>query len=413
MRVTSLFRKLLGAKEMVVVSVMFDRDIVFVDVKPRWRRPRCSQCGRVAPGYDRRKRRYWRHLAYGGMSVCLAYAPRRVKCPRCGIRTERVPWAPAGKGRFTWEFEEMTAYLAQITDKTTVTKIMGVSWVTVGAIVERVVARSLDGSQLDDLRRIGVDEFSHCRGHRYITIVVDHDTRRVVWAAEGKGSAVLGKFFRELGPERCQAIEEVTIDMSGGYQKAIEEHLPQAEITYDRFHVQRLASDALDEVRRELVNLAETPEEARSVKGTRFVLLKNPWNLTKNDKLKLSQVQKTNQPLYRAYLLKETLAQALDYVQPKRALRALTEWLDWASRSRLKPFIRIARTIRKRLDGILAYIRSRLTNGIVEGINNKLRMISRRAYGFHSADALIAMLFLNCGGIELSPSLPRINPLLF
>jgi transposase len=342
----------------------------------------------------------------GRLRIWLEYAPRRVECPGCGVRSEQVPWAAHGS-RFTGDFEELVAYLAQVTDKTRVTELMGISWTTVGAIVERVVARRLDSSRLEGLRRIGVDEFSYRKRHRYLTTVVDHDRRRVVWAAAGRSAETLGAFFDALGEERCAQLECVTMDMAGGYIKAVEERLPEAQIVFDRFHVQRLASDALDEVRRELLRKIRGTEEGRELFRSRFALLKNPWNLTRRETEKLRDVQRTNVPLYRAYLLKETLAQALDYKQTWRAKRALREWLAWASRSKLAPFVKAARTIREHFDRILAYIQERLTNGIVEGFNNKLRMIARRAYGFHSPPPLIAMLYLCCGGIKLDPPLPK------
>lgn len=410
MRINSVFRQLLGVIQLFVEDVVLEGDGIVFRVRPSWRMPRCSQCHRRSPGYDRKPARRWRHLSLGHCSIWLEYAPRRVECPRCGVRVEEVPWGPA-TGRFTWAFEELVAYLAQSTDKTKVTQLMGISWVTVGAIVERVVSRRLDPERLEDLRRIGVDEFSYRKRHRYITMVVDHDRQRVIWAREGKSSEVLEAFFQELGIDRCFNIKEITIDMSAGYLKAIETWLPQAAVIFDRFHVQRLATDAVDEVRRAMVREIEDEEEAKAVKGTRFALLKNPWNLTLSEKKKLREIQEVNKPLYRAYLLKEMLAKALDYLQPTRAAKALKDWLAWASRSKLKPFQKAARTIRAHFDGIIAYVQSRLTNGLVEGLNNKLRMVARRAFGFHSAHALIAMLFLNCGGILLNPPLPGIHPL--
>jgi transposase len=372
-------------------------------VRPRWRKPRCSRCGKVAPGYDSKGLRCWRHLAWGRVLIWFAYAPRRVQCKDCGVLVEEVPWAAPGSD-FTWEFEELTAYLAQITDKTKVTEILGICWRTVGRIVERVVERKLDPSRLENLRFIGVDEFSYRKRHHYLTVVVDHDRRRIVWAKEGRSYEVLKEFFQTLGIDRCFNIKAATIDMAAGYEKAIKEWLPQADIVFDRFHVQRLASDALDKVRRSIVQeLHGCPQEAKDVKGTRFVLLKKPEDLSPTEKFRLSQVQETNQRLYRGYLLKETLGDALDYRQPKRAEESLRSWLAWASRSRLEPFVKAARTIRQHFEGVVAYVKTRLTNGLVEGINNKLRMIARRAFGFHSAGALIGSLFLTCGGIKLNP----------
>ena len=406
MRITTLLRRLIGVISLRVRAVGFEGGELVLGVAPRWRRPRCGACGRRAPGYDQSPARRWRHLGIGRLRIWLEYAPRRVRCRRCGVRSEQVPWAAHGS-RFTKDFEELVAYLAQVTDQTRVTELMGISWTTVGAIVERVVARRLDPSRLEGLRRIGVDEFSYRKRHRYLTTVVDHDRRRVVWAAAGRSAETLGAFFDALGDERCAKLECVTMDMAGGYIKAVEERLPEAQIVFDRFHVQRLASDALDEVRREQLREIRGTEEGRELFRSRFALLKNPWNLTRRETEKLRDVQRTNASLYRAYLLKETLAQALDYKQTWRAKRALREWLAWASRSKLAPFVKVARTIREHFDRILAYVRERLTNGIVEGFNNKLRMIARRAYGFHSPPPLIAMIYLCCGGITLDPPLPR------
>ena len=405
MRVTTLLRRILGITNLFVQGFDLSSEGLLVFVRPKARLPRCGLCGRRAPGFDQCSSRRWRHLGLGRLRILLVYAPRRVDCSTCGVRVESVPWAAHGSG-FTHDFEELTAYLAQTTDKTSVQKLMGIAWATVGRIVERVVGSRLDPERLNGLKRIGIDEFSYRRRHKYLTVLVDHDRRRIVWAAPGSRASTLASFFKELGVERCAEIEVATIDMSAGYHKAIREHLPNAQVVFDRFHVQRLASDALDAVRREeLRELRGTPE-GKDLFRSRFVLLKNPWNLSRGEKKKLREIEKSNAPLFRAYLLKETLAKALEYKQPWRAERALKDWLAWASRSKLKPFVKTARTIRKHFDGVLAYVRERLTNGIVEGMNTRLRMIARRAFGFHGPEPLIALMYLCCGGIELDPPLP-------
>jgi transposase len=405
MRVTKFARNLIGIASLFVSGVAVEAGCFVASVRPSWREPRCGKCGRRAPGYDRRPERRWVHLGLGRTRCLLRYAPRRVCCPDCGVRVERVPWARPDSA-FSADFEETAAYLAQITDRTTVAKTLGISWSTVGNIVERIVAERLDPGRFDGLRRIGADEFGYLKRQRYVTVVVDHDRQRVVWAGEGRGAQTLGLFFDELGAERAARLEVVTIDMAAGYIKAVEERAPQAQIVFDRFHVQRLASDAVDEVRRDEVNELEGTAEARAIKRTRYPLLKRPWNLTRRDRQKLADVQANNQRLYRAYLLKETLADALDLATPEAAGSALDDWISWAAHSRLEPFQRVSRTIRKHRDRVLAYVRYRLTNGLVEGINNKLRTIARRAYGFHSAVPLIAMLHLCCSNIVLSPPLP-------
>lgn len=405
MRVTKVLRKLLDVP-LFVEDTEITPDGLEIDVRPPWRRPRCGGCARRAPAYDRRPVRSWRHVPFGAWCVWLRYAPWRVRCRTCGVTTEHLPWASSTTARFTAALEDMAAYLAVITDKTAVTKLLAISWRAVDRIVERVVEQRLDAKRFDGVRILGVDEFSYRKRHRYLTVVVDHDRRRVLWARPGKSSETLHAFFDELGEERLAQIESVTIDMSQAYAKAIRERLPHATIVFDRFHVQQLASDALDEVRRALVRELEDPEERRAVKGTRFVVLKSPWNLSRSERRKLAEIQRSNAPLYRAYLLKESLANALDTRSPFVAQRKLYEWLRWASRSRLPPFVRVARTIRSHLDGVLAYLELRISNGLVEGINNRIRMIARRAFGFHTAEALIAMIFLTCGDIPLYPPLP-------
>jgi transposase len=400
-RVTKLLRDLLGLEETRVLDVSFDDVGLVVDIAPTWRRPRCSECGRKCPGYDRDHGRCWRHLDLAGMLVQLRYDTRRVDCPRCGVKVEKIPWAETSAW-FTRPFEDHVGYLAQRCDKTAVSSMMRIAWDTVGTIIQRVVVRHQKRDPLKGLTTIGVDELSYRRHHEYITVVVDHDRACIVWAKPGKNADTLKAFFDELGPVRCAKLEAVTIDMSKAYIKAVTECSPQAQIIFDRFHVQRLAHDALDEVRRDEVRAA-TEDERGALKKTRWALQKSPWNLNGVEMMKLARLSNVNRRIFRAYLLKDALAAVLDRKQVNVAKTKLDEWISWASRSRLEPFRRIARTIRAHADGILAYVRSRLSNGRTEGLNGKLRTLTRRAYGFHSAHGLIAMLKLCCSGIDLEP----------
>ena len=402
----TLLRKLIGVTQIRVRGVCWAEDHLEIAVRPTWRHPRCAICRQGAPGYDQQAPRRWRHVPWGPCPVDLVYAPQRVQCARCGIAPEQVPWAPPGPSRFTTAMEELAAWLATITDRTSVTRILGTSWRAVEGMIERVVARKLDSERLEGLRFLGIDEFSYRKRHHYVTVVVDHERGRIVWASEGRSAQTLGRFFDALGPERIAALEAITMDMSGGYIKAVQERAPDAVVIFDRFHVQRLASDAVDDVRRDLMRTLTDKMEKRGIKHTRYALLKNPWNLTRKEREKLSALQQHNRPLYRAYLLKESLADLLSSLQPAKAAQRLDEWLGWASRSRLKPFVKLARTLRRHKGGIVSYLFLRLTNGLVEGINNRMRMIARRAFGFHSAQPLIGMMFLTCGGLQLHPTLP-------
>ncbi|NVB37410.1 ISL3 family transposase [Pseudenhygromyxa sp. WMMC2535] len=402
MRATSILRTLLALQDTLVSGLEFTAESLIVDVKPTWHRARCGECRRKGPSEGGRTRS-WRHLDLAGIKCVLRYRIRRVNCRHCGVKTEHVPWAESGS-RFTEPFEAHTTYLAQCNDKTTVTRLMRIAWETVGKIIQRVVRRHRgEVDRLDGLRIIGVDELSYRRHHKYVTVVVDHETGEIIWAAEGKSAETLTQFFTLLGPERCAELEAVTIDMSAAYIKAVTEASPEATIIFDRFHVQRLASKAVDEVRRDEVREAEV-DDKKALKKTRWALLKNPWNLTDFESRKLDQLQRTNQRIYRAYLLEEALAAVLDCRYIWLARSKLDEWLSWASRSRLRPFVKLARTIRQHREGILEYVRDRLNNGRVEGLNGKARTITRRSYGFHSAASLISMLFLCCGGIHAYPA---------
>jgi transposase len=251
-----------------------------------------------------------------------------------------------------------------------------------------------------------VDEISYRRHHRYLTSVADHATGAIVWCAPGRNSATLSQFFDQLG-DRKDSIRAVSIDMSGEYQRAIRDAVPHAEICFDPWHVCRLASRATDQVRRDEWNAHERSHTAagRWVKGTRWSLLKAPANQSIYQLATLADVQRENRHLYRAFLLREELRLLYHLDDPSLAPEHLDAWLAWATRSRLRPFIRLARTLREHRDGILAAIRLGLSNGRLEGLNSKIRLISHRSFGFHSADALIALVYLCCTGIVID--LPR------
>ena len=223
-----------------------------------------------------------------------------------------------------------------------------------------------------------------------------------MWCAPGRNARTLQAFFDLLG-ERKHTIRAVSIDMAGGYQQAISENLPQAEVCFDPFHVVRLAQRAVDQVRRDEWNAHErshTPQ-GKWIKGTRWSLLKAPEKQSIEQLALLHQVQEANKPLYRAFLLKEELRLLYQLEDLTLAPQHLDAWLTWASRSRLQPFVKLARTIRRHRDGILAAIRLGLNNGRLEGLNSRIRLISHRSFGFHSAEPLIALIHLCCGRITV------------
>lgn len=406
MRATTLLRVILSIQLLVVRGFYFDDVGLVVKVASRMRSIRCGECGGKAQRVKDRRVRRWRHLDLAGMKVHLQYSIRRVHCDACGtVKTEQVPWADHS-GNFTHAFEERTAYLAQQGSRTAVSELLRVTWRTVGGIIRRVVHRELDasGDRLDGLKHIGIDELSYRRHHEYVTVVVDHERGVVVWSSKGKNAKTLRAFFEELGPERCAAIESVTIDMSNAFISAVKQMVPSARLVFDRFHVQRLVQDALDETRRDEVRETTTKEERKALKSTRWQLLKNPWNLTGADHQTLEELEQANYSIFRGYLLKESFAGILDGRQINVARAKLHQWIADAKGSGLAHFARAARTIERYQDGILEYVRTGFSNGRTEGLNGKIRTITRRSYGFHSAAALISMIFLCCGGVDVTPA---------
>jgi transposase len=406
MRVTTAFKRLLRLPGASVADVWFCSEGVVVTVRLKRRRRVCGECGQTGrlEIHDRRVKR-WRHLDVGASRCFVEAELRRLRCPDCGVRVEAVPWARPG-ARHTRDLEDVVAWLAQQMAFAPIARLLRIGWATVGRIVERVVADQLDQDRLQGLVCIGVDEISYRRHHRYLTTVADHNSGAIVWCAPGRNSATLQGFFDQLG-DRCESIRAVSIDMSGEYQRAIRAAVPKAEICFDPFHVVRLGARATDQVRRDEWNLhdrSHTPE-GRWVKGTRWSLLKAPENQTIGQLATLADVQDHNRRLYRAFLLREELRLLYHLPDPNLAPDHLDAWLAWATRSRLRPFVRLARTLREHRDGILAAIRLGLSNGRLEGLNSKIRLISHRAFGFHTADPLIALVYLCCAGITID--LPR------
>ena len=403
MRVTTAFNRLLRLPGASVIDVSFGAEEVIVTARLRRRRRVCSRCGQTGSAlqiHDRRLKR-WRHLDLGSSRCVIECELRRLRCRDCGVHLEAVPWARPGASH-TRDFEDVVAWLAQQMAKTPIAGLLRIAWDTVGQIVQRVLAERLDEKRLEGLVAIGVDEISYRRHHRYLTSVVDHRAGAIVWCAPGRNSETLRAFFDLLG-ERKRSIKAVSIDMSGGYEKAISEAIPQAEIAFDPFHVVRLAQRAVDQVRRDEWNAHErshTPT-GKWIKGTRWSLLKAPAKQSAEQLELLAEVQQANRSLYRAFLLKEELRLLYQLEPPALAPAHLDAWLAWASRSKLEPFIKLARTIRLHRDGILAAIRLRLTNGRLEGLNSRIRLVSHRSFGFHSAAPLIALVYLCCSGITI------------
>ncbi|MGH9122443.1 MAG: ISL3 family transposase, partial [Acidimicrobiales bacterium] len=301
--------------------------------------------------------------------------------------------------------EDLVAYLATTADKTTIARLVRIDWATVGRIIARVMDDALDPNRLNDLFEIGVDEVSWRKRHNYITLVTNHQRNQAVWAAPGRDTKTLDGFFAELGPERCEAITAVSMDMSAGYAKSVVKpgHATAAVICYDPFHVVALATKALDQVRRAVWNDMRRLDAAaaKRFKGARWCLLKNPENLDDDQAATLRRLRRRGGDLWRAYSLKEALrAVFAGDLDEDEVAYLLDRFCSRASRSGLKPFVTLSKTIRKHRSGILAAVRLGVNNARHEALNRRVRMVVNRAYGFHSAEAAIALIMLTVGPVN-------------
>lgn len=425
-RVTTAFNKMLSLPGATVASVEFGPEGVVVGLRRRAIRPGCPCGWRGTGAYDRSTRR-WRHLDLGASKLLLEAEIRRLHCRRCQrARTEAVPWARP-RARHSRDFEDVVAWLAQHTDKTTITRLLRTSWETVAGIVGRVVAEQIDERRLTGLLRIGVDEVSYRKGHRYLTVVADHDQAgRVVWAAEGKNAATLEAFYDELGEAACAQLQAVSMDLGAAFKKATDTKAPQARQCVDPFHLVALANEAINKARRWAWNIerdkarqaaalagpkrrgrppADSPpparDQARWVKHSRWALLKDPDALKPSQLEVLHELRRNGSVLYRCWQLKEGLRDLYRLPDPADAEDHLNWWLAWACRSRIPAFVTLSKTVRTNRERVLAAIELGLSNSKLEGLNSKIRLINHRGYGHHSAAALIAMIYLCCGGITI------------
>jgi len=412
--------RLLGvdAARVRVDRVEFTGDELVVWVRPRWReRWCCPHCAVRRPGYDRAGRpgrprpRRWRAVDLGRTRTFIAAEVPRVACPVHGVLVAAVPWARHG-ARHTRGFEALAAWCAVEMSASAAARLLRCSWRTIGQIVTRVCADlDADGDGLDGLTDIGIDEISYRRGHRYLLVVVDHQARRLVWAAPGANKTTLNRFFDALGESRCAQLRHISVDGVPWLTQVITARAPTATLCLDPFHVIRWAMDALDEVRRETWRAVRTHRgrgrpavgEGARLKNTRWALWKNPDTHTTEQRAQLAYLAATHPRLHRAWALKEGL-RTIFTLPADAAVAALDRWLAWARRCRIGPFVALAARIHAYRTHILATLQHRVTNALVESLNTKIRLITRRAFGFRNVHALIALARLSLGGMR--PQLP-------
>ena len=398
MRVSTAFNRLLAIPGATVTDVEIGDGAVEVTLRPTARLISCP-CGKRLRGfYDRRERR-WRHLDLAGRRLWLVYAIRRVDCPHCGVTTEALPWARPG-ARHTRDFEDTVLWLAQRTDRTTVATLMRCAWDTVTAIIGRGVAELLDQRRLHTLYRIGVDEICYRHPHRYLTIIGDHDTGTVIDVEPGRSRESLTNFYTSQPDSITGGIDVVSMDVSSVYTSATAEHLPQATICYDGFHIMQWVQRALDRVFADAIRL---PGHATADWKTARWALRTGENKLPDDKRALvNRIARTNRRIGRAWTLKEQARDLYRYHhQPGVARTLLTAWITAAKRSRIPAFVAVGKRFEVYFEPIIAAIELGISNALIEGINAKIRLINARGYGHHSAETLTSMIYLCLGGLQV------------
>jgi len=397
MRLKTVLNRVHKVKGFVYEKARFHEDEIEVAVRPHRRsHPLCAGCGRRGPGYDTLPVRRFEFVPLWGLAVFLLYARRRVDCPRCGVTAELLPWAD-GKHHLTHAYAVFLARWARRLSWREVATIFRTSWESVFRAVAWVVEYGLAHRDLSGLTAIGVDEVQFQKGHRYLTVVyqIDAACRRLLWIGPERTAKTLLRFFRLLGRERTAALRFVCSDMWQPYLKVIAKKAGQALHILDRFHIVARLNEAIDEVR-----AAEAKELARAgyepvLTHSRWCFLKRPENLTEKQRTRLDDLLQYGLKTVRAYLLKESFQALWEYTSYHWAGCFLDGWLQRAMRSRLEPIKKVARSIRTHQGLILNWFAAKkeFSAGIVEGLNYRVKLTIRKAYGFRTLEAAEIALY--------------------
>ena len=430
--ISSLAKMIIGVNSMVVenLDVSEKGDQIIIQARPYKRDMcRCGLCGKKAPKYDRGSGlRRWRAPDIGNsVEVYVEAEAIRVLCPEHGVVVQQFPWA-RHKSRFTKNFEEIVVWLSLHLSRKAVAEYLRVSWDTVGPIISRVENELSEGScPFDKLVNIGIDETSYKKGHKYITIIVNHDTNTVVWVHKGFGKDVLEEFFKELTEEQKSNIKLVSGDGAKWIKNTVNSHCPHATFCIDPFHVISWATEALDAVRKDEWNkaryeLKKSNQKAKgkrgrpkgghkekttlelqieAVRSAKYPLLMNPENLSETYQAKLQQILLRDRRLATAYRLKEDL-RLIFKMNISEVPAALEKWRRRAWSCRIPVFVELQRKIKRHKNAILATISHGISNARIEATNNKIKLSIRMAYGFRNISNLISMIMLRCGGLAVS-----------
>jgi transposase len=383
---------------------------VQVEVRPRrGSRPMCSGCSRRGRGYDTLQPRRFQYVPILGLSVFLIYAMRRVDCTRCGVVVEHVPWAE-GKRRTTLSFEWFLAGWAKRLSWSEVASIFGTSWETVFRAVERAVEWGRAHAEYSAIEALGIDEIQWRLGHHYLTLVyqIDHGMRRLIWIGQERTAQTLGVFFDWFRADRIAQLRFICSDMWKPYLRVVQERAAHCLHVLDRFHIVAQLSKAIDHVRAVEARDLKSRGRGELLKHSRWAILRRPENRTDKDEMKLREILRANLKTARSILLREELSTFWTYHSRTWAGKFLDAWCRKVMRSRIRPLIKFAQTLRNHRELILNWFHAKaLSAGTVEGLNSKAKLTMKKAYGFRSYRAIEVALYHTLGQLPWPPTIHR------
>ncbi len=406
MRDKDLYAQILGLQHPWIVrevALSLDEGEVVIHVQHDPRVPLiCPECGSEVPGYDTRKRR-WRHLDTCQYRTILAAEIPRCNCSEHGVHQISVPWSEPGSS-FTALFEALVIDWLKVTSMSAVGRNIGLSWDQVDGIMQRAVKRGLKRRKKIFPERIGVDETSFKKRHKYVTVVQDQDSGHVLHVADGRGHESFDEFYDGLDDDQLSGIKSVSMDMHQPYIRSTRDHVPDADqkIAFDRFHVAKHLGEAVDKVRRqehkELLAVKDY-----TLKGTKFAWLQNPENMKPKTLAALNALRDSSLRTARAWAIKECARGLWNYVSRGWAIKAWRSWLSWAQRCRLEPMVKAAKTIRNHLWGIINAIILFVSNADSESLNAKIQKMKSWACGFRNQERYKTAIMFHLGGLDLYP----------
>jgi transposase len=409
MRDTDLYAALLGLKypwEVQEVKLDVDSgrvDVWIRDVKgAKWS---CPECGKEVPLYDHGEERVWRHLNTCQCQTYLHARLPRTNCPEHGVRQALTPWSEPGSP-FTLQCEGWLIDVLRECDVTGVTRLTATTWDVAWGVVEKAVARGLARKQRRVPEYLSIDEKAFAKRHRYETLVCDLKEGTVEYVVEDRKQESLERYYRQFKREELAQVKALAMDMWDPFIAATRAFVPDAEdkIVFDRFHVTRQVTDAVDRVRRQEHKVLKGQGE-EWLKGTRYLWLTNEENVPEWRREEFDTVKQKNLKTGRAWAIKESLRKFWNYYYPKRAASYFQRWYFWATHSRLTPMVRAAKTLKRYLPNIMTYFKHRITNATAEGLNSKIQMVKEMACGFRNRSHYRTAIYFHCGGLDLYPRL--------